>query len=166
MRYHKLTATSEPGFYMMDSPCVSEDDILLMANQLARQRFAKGRVLNNPQAVREHIRTLLQHYEHEVFVVVLLDGQLRTMGYHELFRGTIDTANVYPREVVKLALKHNASAMIVAHNHPSGIPTPSQADIQVTKHLTQALALVNVRVLDHIVVGTEGSTSMMERGLM
>lgn len=166
MRYHKLKASDEPGVYIMQSPKVTEADILTMANQFARQRLAKGRVLSNPDTVQSQMQTLLQDYEHEVFVVVLLDSRLRSIGVHEMFQGTLDTTTVHPREVVKLALKHNAAALIMAHNHPSGDPTPSACDIQLTKHLKQALALINIRVLDHIVVAAQGCTSLAEKGLM
>lgn len=166
MRYHKLKASDEPGVYIMESAKVTEADILTMANQLARQRLSKGRVLNNPETVQSHMRTLLQDYEHEVFIVVTLDSRFRIIGLHEMFQGTLNTATVHPREVVKLALKANAAALILAHNHPSGDPSPSASDIQLTKVLKQALALIDVRVLDHIVVGTEGCTSLAEKGLM
>lgn len=166
MRYHKLKAGTEPGTYIMESPFVTEDDILTMAKQLSRKRLSKGRALENPQAVKDHLRTLLHDYEHEVFAVLLLDNQHKIIGFHELFRGTIDAASVYPREVVKLALKHNAAAMILTHNHPSGNPKPSQADINITQRLKEALALVDIRVLDHIIVGTDGSRSLAESGNM
>ena len=166
MRYHKLKASDEPGVYIMKSPKIPEAEILTMANQFARQRLAKGRVLSDPDTVQSQMQTLLQGYEHEVFVVVLLDSRLRSLGVHEMFQGTLDTTTVHPREVVKLALKHNAAALIMAHNHPSGDPTPSVCDIQLTKHLKQALALINIRVLDHIIVAAQGCTSLAEKGLM
>lgn len=164
MRYHKLKASSEPGTYIMESSLVTEDDILTMAKQLSRKRLSKGRTLASPADVKDHLRTLLQNYPHEVFTVVLLDTRHRIIGFHELFRGTIDSAAVYPREVAKLALEHNAAALILTHNHPSGDPTPSQADINLTKLLIKALALIGVKVLDHIVVGAHGCASMVERG--
>ena len=164
MRYHKLKASEEPGVYIMDSPRVTEADILTMANQLCRQRLSKGKALSNPGTVKEYIRTLLQGYEHEVFVVVLLDTRCRVIGTHEMFRGTLNQASVYPREVIKLALKHNAASIIMTHNHPSGDPTPSTADIALTRCLKQALSLVDVRVLDHIIVGVDGCTSLAEEG--
>ena len=98
--------------------------------------------------------------------MLLLDTKHKIIGFHELFRGTIDSASVYPREVVKTALEHNAAAMIITHNHPSGNPEPSQADIQLTTRLKEALALVDVRVLDHIIVGTDGCYSLVENGNM
>ena len=166
MRYHMLKAGTEPGTYIMESPIVTEQDILTMAKQLSQKRLSKGRALESPQAVKEHLRTLLHDYEHEVFAVLLLDTKHKIIGFHELFRGTIDSASVYPREVVKTALEHNAAAMIITHNHPSGNPEPSQADIHLTTRLKEALALVDVRVLDHIIVGTDGCYSLVENGNM
>lgn len=106
----------------------------------------------------------MQDYPHEVIAVLLLDKRHRVIGFHELFRGTIDTATVHPREVAKLALEHNATAIIATHNHPSGDPTPSSADISLTKHLKQVLELINVIILDHIVVSPSGSISLAEQG--
>ena len=166
MRYHMLKAGTKPGTYVMESPIVTEQDILTMAKQLSQKRLSKGRALESPQAVKDHLRTLLHDYEHEVFAVRLLDTKHKIIGFHELFRGTIDSASVYPREVVKTALEHNAAAMIITHNHPSGNPEPSQADIQLTTRLKEALALVDVRVLDHIIVGTDGCYSLVENGNM
>lgn len=164
MRYHKLKAGSEPGSYLMECALVTEEDILTMAKQLSRKRLSKGRSLTSPHVVKDHVRELMHDYQHEVFAVLLLDSRFRIIGFHELFRGTISTASVYPREVVKLALQHNAAALIMAHNHPSGDPTPSIADVDLTKTLRDALALVDVKVLDHIVVATEGCVSLAEQG--
>jgi len=164
MRYHKLKACPQAGTYLMESALVTEDDILTMAKQLSRKRLSKGRSLTAPHNVKDHMRELMHDYEHEVFAVLLVDSRFRIIGFHELFRGTLSTASVYPREVVKLALEHNAAALIMAHNHPSGDPTPSIADINLTKTLRDALALVDVRVLDHIVVATEGCASLAEQG--
>ena len=166
MHYHKLKAGTAPGTYVMESPVVTEEDILTMAKQLSRARLCRGRALTDPTIVKDHLCTLLHDYEHEVFAVVLLDSQYRIIGFHELFHGTVNSATVYPREVVKLALKHNAVALIISHNHPSGDPTPSLADIKLTKALKDALALVDVRVLDHIVVGLDGCMSLAETGQM
>ncbi|MFK3873047.1 RadC family protein [Pseudoalteromonas rhizosphaerae] len=111
-------------------------------------------------------QTKLVGYEHEVFAVALLDSQNRLIEWVELFTGTINSAGVYPREVVKLVLAHNAAAVIFAHNHPSGITKPSESDKRITDKLSAALRLIDVNVLDHIVVGTEGHTSFAERGLL
>ncbi len=163
MKLHKLKAGDSAGSYIVDSP-INETDILHMAHQLARQRLAKGRLLSAPEQVFSHLKMLLQHYEHEVFAVLLLDTKHRILGFHELFRGTLDEASVHPREVVKLALAHNAAAVILVHNHPSGDPEPSQADIRLTRVLKEALGLVGTRTLDHVVVALEGSVSLAERG--
>lgn len=165
MKLHKLKASDIAGQYLIESP-VSESDILRMAQQLARQRLAKGRLLTSPGQVISHLQVLLQHYEHEVFALLLLDSKHRVLGFHELFRGTLDEASVHPREVVKLVLKHNAAAVVLVHNHPSGDPEPSQADRQLTKALKEALSLVGTRTLDHIVVGLEGCVSFAERGFL
>ena len=166
MRYHKLKAATEPGTYTVESPIVTEADILMMAKQLSQKRLSKGRLLESPAAVKDHLRELIHEYEHEIFAVLLLDTKHKIIGFHEMFRGSIDSASVYPREVVKLALEHNAAAMILTHNHPSGNPQPSQADILLTTKLKEALALVDVRVLDHIIVGTDGCCSLVENGNM
>lgn len=166
MRYHKLKVGTEPGTYLIESNIVTEHDILTMAKQLSRKRLSKGRCLANPNDVKEHLLTLYRHYEHEVFAVLLLDTAHRLIGLHELFRGTINSAVVHPREVVKLALEHNAAAAILIHNHPSGNPEPSQADIDLTSVLKDTLDLIAVRVVDHMVVGAEYCTSLAQRGLL
>jgi len=165
MKLHKLKAGDIAGQYLIDSP-VSADDILRMAQQLARQRLAKGRLLTSPDQVISHLQVLLQHYEHEVFALLLLDSKHRVLSFQELFRGTLDEASVHPREVVKLVLAHNAAAVVLVHNHPSGDPEPSQADRQLTKTLKEALSLVGTRTLDHVVVGLEGCVSFAERGFL
>jgi len=164
MQYHKLKAGTEPGTYIMESKKVTEDDILIMAKQLSRKRLARGRTISSPGEVKEHLRNLLHDRENEVFAVLLLDTKHRVLAFRKLFYGTIDAASVYPREVVKQALQVNAAALILVHNHPSGDPTPSEADRHLTKRLEESLALIDVRVLDHIIVGTEGSISLKEYG--
>lgn len=113
-----------------------------------------------------HLQALLADYEHEVFALLMLDSRHRVIVFEELFRGTLDGASVYPREVVKLALEHNAAALILVHNHPSGDPEPSMADRNLTTKLQDALNLVGVRTLDHIVVGNEGCVSLAELGYL
>lgn len=119
-----------------------------------------------PQLVRDYVSALLSHLEHEVFTVLCLDSQHALIVAEEMFRGTLSQTSVYPREVVKTALLHNASAVILAHNHPSGVPEPSRADEFLTQTLKSPLALVDVRVLDHIVVGRGSTVSLAERGLL
>lgn len=121
---------------------------------------------SNPQQVKAFCQLQLAALEHEVFGVLFLDSQHRLMVFSEMFRGTIDSASVYPREVAKAALQINAAAVIFAHNHPSGMPEPSQADIRITERLVEALKLLDIRVLDHIVVGGGDSVSFAERGLI
>ena len=123
-------------------------------------------VLSNPDKTKQYVKAWLCRYPHEVFACLFLDNRHRIINSEILFTGTIDGASVYPREVVKRCLELNAAAIIFAHNHPSGIAEPSQADRQITNKLTQALALLDVRVLDHLVVGDKLVTSMAERGLM
>lgn len=165
MKLHKLKAGDTAGSYIVDSP-ITESDILHMALQLARKRLTNGSALTDPKKVFAHLQTLLQDYEHEVFALLLLDTRHRVIGFHEVFRGTLDGASVYPREVVKLALAHNAAAVILVHNHPSGDPEPSAADRTLTTTLKDALNLVGTRTLDHIIVGTEGCVSLAERGYL
>ncbi|HCE6802890.1 TPA: DNA repair protein RadC [Pseudomonas aeruginosa] len=162
MRLHKLKASESTGTYLVESP-VTETDILLMARQLANLRLRRGRALTSPKEVFGHLQALLGDYEHEVFALLLLDSRHRVIVFHELFRGTLDSASVYPREVVKAALEHNAAATVLVHNHPSGDPEPSQSDLTLTHKLREALNLVGVRTLDHIVVGHEGCVSLAEQ---
>ena len=121
--------------------------------------------LNSPSRTRQYLRARLRDYEHEVFVCLMLDNRNRVIVCREMFRGTVDGASVYPREVVKQALADNAAAVIIAHNHPSGVCEPSHADIRITRDLSDALALVDIRLLDHIIVGDE-VTCLSEQGLI
>lgn len=139
---------------------------MLMALQLAGLRLRKGRALTSPQEVFSHLQALLAGYEHEVFALLMLDSRHRIIAFEEVFRGTLDSASVYPREVVKIALKYNAAAIILLHNHPSGDPEPNTADRNLTTKLQDALNLVGVRTLDHIVVGQEDCVSLAERGYL
>lgn len=138
--------------------------------EMSRRYFAetvqRSSVLENPQQTQDYLASRLRDYSFEVFSCLYLDNRHRIIQFEELFRGTINGASVHPREVVKKALSHNAAAVIFAHNHPSGIAEPSMADQQITKLLTEALALVDVRVLDHVVVGDGVTVSFAERGLM
>ncbi len=140
MRLHKIKAGETAGTYLIEPP-VTEADILLMAKQLASLRLRRGRQLTAPHDVFPHLQTLLEGYEHEVFALLMLDSKHRIIAFHELFRGTLDGASVYPREVVKIALGHNAAAMILVHNHPSGDPDPSIADRALTNKRKEALDL-------------------------
>lgn len=123
-------------------------------------------VIGSPEQTRLYLKSHLRAYQQEVFLCLFLDSRHAVIASEELFYGTIDGASVYPREVVKRALQHNAAALIFAHNHPSGVAEPSQADIRITERLKAALALVDVRVLDHMIVGDGEVVSLAERGLM
>ncbi len=137
-----------------------------LALRLLAARHRKGQAIENPAQTQAYLRLRLAERPNEVFVCLFLDTRHRVIAVKELFRGTIDGASVHPREVVRRALQVNAAALIVAHNHPSGVAEPSQADLRITQHLKQALALVDVRMLDHVVVATEGSVSLAERSLL
>jgi DNA repair protein RadC len=126
----------------------------------------KGEALIDPVSTRQFLKHKLRDYDREVFACVFLDNQHRVITYEELFFGTIDSASVHPREVVKRALTHNAAAVILAHNHPSGVSEPSQSDQRITDRLKAALALIDTRVLDHMVVGDGEVTSFAELGLI
>lgn len=130
------------------------------------QKAVRGPTMEDPRALKEFLMVRLSHLEHEVFGVVLLDTRMRFMGFEELFRGTIDQSAVYSREVVKLVVQRNAYSVVLVHNHPSGTPEPSIADERITQRLKAALALIDVRVLDHIVVGEDFCESFAERGLL
>ena len=144
--------------------------LLQAALELARRHYAElmqsGPALANPRATREFLRARLRDRDHEVFCCLFLDNRHRVTCFEEVFRGTLDGASVHPREVVKLALARNAAAVILAHNHPSGVAEPSTADEMITARLRDALALVDIRVLDHIVVGDGSCVSFAERGLL
>lgn len=142
-----------------------EEDVLFAALQIYKRSFSRGEALTDPNKAKDCIQLKLASLEHEVFLCVFLDNQHKVISSEELFRGTIDGAIVYPREVVKTALRHNAAALIFAHNHPSGISEPSQADRAITDKLKTALALIDVRVLDHFIVG-ESVYSFAEHGLL
>ncbi len=138
--------------------------VLEMSRRHLAARLEKGSALESPDAVRHYLAARLRHHSREVFACLFLDNRHRVVKYEELFFGTIDAASVYPREVVRQALGHNAAAVILAHNHPSGVAEPSRADRQITDRLIQALATVDIRVLDHMVVGDGELVSFAERG--
>ncbi len=137
---------------------------------LARQYFAEsmpaGLTIRSPTDTESFLKSRMQHLEHEVFCCLYLDNRHRVLRFDELFRGTIDGTSVYPREVVKEALGVNAAAVILAHNHPSGVAEPSQADERITKRLKSALELVDIRLLDHLIIGFGSATSLASRGLL
>lgn len=138
--------------------------VLEMARRHLAEQLRRDSALESPQAVRDFLKARLRHEAHEVFACLFLDGRHRVLAFEVLFHGSIDSASVYPRQVVKRALAHNAAALILSHNHPSGITEPSQADRKLTQRLKDALALVDVRVLDHFIVGDGEPLSMAEMG--
>ena len=140
--------------------------IIAAARRAMTRRVRRGTAMDCPRAVREFLAIKLGALEHELFAVLLLDNRHRLIDYIELFRGTIDGASVHPREVVKLALARNAAALVLAHPHPSGTAEPSHADELITRRLREALALVDIRVLDHIIVAGGETMSFAERGLL
>ena len=144
----------------------SDDAVIAQALAILAGRVRDTDALMTPAAVGDYLKLLLGGREHEVFAVLLLDSQNRVMKFVELFRGTLNQTSVYPREVVKLALATNAAAVIFAHNHPSGSIEPSRADEQLTFQLKSALALVDIKVLDHFIIAGTTALSFSERGLL
>jgi DNA repair protein RadC len=140
--------------------------VMEIAKRSMAEEFKRESVLTSAETTRQYLKLKLRDIPHEVFLMVCLDTQHRVISCEELFRGTINSAIVYPREVIKTALHFNASAVIFAHNHPSGIAEPSQADISLTKRLKQALDFVDINVLDHVVIANSGAVSLAERGLI
>ena len=140
--------------------------VLEMSRRHLAERLRRDSALESPQAVRDYLKSLLRHELHEVFGCLFMDSKHRMLSFEVLFRGSIDSASVYPRQVVKRALAHNAAAVIFCHNHPSGVTEPSQADRTLTKRLSDALDLIEVRVLDHFIVGDGEPLSMVEHGWM
>ena len=140
--------------------------VLELARRALAQRLREREVFETPLAVREYLQLQLSGHAHEVFALLFLDSQHRLIALEELFRGTLAQTSVYPREVVLRALHHRAAAVVLAHNHPSGSVQPSRADEALTQTLKSALALIDVRVLDHVIVGAGAALSMAEHGYM
>ena len=145
---------------------LSAADIIGKAKELLAKRFSRGEPITTPSDSSNYLISQLSELEHEVFAVLFLDNRHRVISFDKMFTGTIDGASVHPRGVIKRALLHNAAAVILSHNHPSGVAEPSRADAQLTKRLTDALALVDVRILDHLIVGGAETVSFAERGLL
>ena len=154
----------EAGGYQPAHP----EQIINLATQIIADRLHRSESveITSPEEVMQYLRLQLVEREQDIFSVMFLDNRHRLIEYREMFFGTIDGASVHPREVVKAALKCNAAALILAHNHPSGVAEPSKADEAITQRLKDALALVDIRILDHIVVGAGESVSFAERGLI
>ena len=153
--------TPPPG----SSLTVSDDEIIQKALVILDSRLKTSEFTTTcPDDTKKYLRLKLQEQEREVFVCLYFDNRHQLIEYEELFYGTIDGASVYPREVVKRALQVNAAALIIAHNHPSGIAEPSQADINITHRIKHALQTVDIRLLDHLIVGGSSVTSLAETG--
>lgn len=139
---------------------------LELARRVLSEQLREAPALSNPRDSGDYLRAQLRHLPYEVFGCLFLDNRHRVLAFEELFRGTINNASVHPREVVRACMRHNASAVILAHNHPSGIAEPSEADRTITRELKDALQLIDVRVLDHLVIGRGEPVSMASLGLM
>lgn len=164
------TQIAEPkfsaGWLSSAGASISDDVVIDTAMRILADRLVRGDLLESPSATRRYLALRFANLEHEVFCCLFLDNRHRLIACDELFRGTIDGASVHPREVVKRALAHNAAAVILAHNHPSGMAEPSQADELITLRLKDALGLVDIRVLDHLVVAGSTVVSLAERGVL
>ena len=172
-RFGSVTALLEAGTERIaETPGLGEAKLaqlqaaLELARRALKEEMSSRDALSSPRAVRDYLRLALAGREHEVFVALLLDAQHRVTACEELFKGTLTQTSVYPREVVKCALRHNAAAIIFAHNHPSGVAEPSHADEILTRSLKAALALVEIQVLDHFIVAGTRTMSFAERGLL
>lgn len=163
-----LRSEDPAGYIVTGAPATAyEDRVVAEALEiLARRLRDPGSLFDSPQVVRDYLRLKIATIEHEVFGCIWLDARHRVIEVEELFRGTLTQTSVYPREVVKAALKHNAAAVIFYHNHPSGAAEPSTADELLTRHLKDALTLVDTKVLDHFIVAHTKTTSFAERGLI
>jgi len=140
--------------------------VLEMSKRYLHETITKQCAITSPQDTRQYLKSQLRDRPYEVFAALFLDNRHQVIRFEELFRGTIDGASVYPREVVKTALKHNAAAIIIAHNHPPGVAEPSQADERITLRLKDALGLVDIRLLDHLIIGDGEIVSLAERGVI
>ena len=137
---------------------------LELTKRYLEEQLKQSPIFTKPKQVEDYLAVQMKDYQREVFSVLLLDTRHQLLGYHEIFHGTIDTTSVHPREVVRLALQKNAAAIIVAHNHPSGVADPSQSDIAITQRLKAALELVDIRLLDHFIIGQGEITSLADLG--
>jgi DNA repair protein RadC len=149
-----------------DLRMLNEEDVLTMAKSIMEERFTRSHYLTSPDITRQYLTMALANEPREVFGLILLDTRHGVLGMEILFQGTIDGASVYPREVVKAALDANAAAVILAHNHPSGNPEPSQEDRLITRKIVEALRTVDIRVLDHLIVAGNDVVSLTEQGLI
>jgi DNA repair protein RadC len=158
-------SSNDPAVYAVSSDA-ADDAIIAQAKAILAKRVRTGTVFDSPSKVKDYLSLEIGSLEHEVFGVLFLDSQHRMIAFEQMFRGTLAQASVYPREIVKRALALNAGAVILTHNHPSGNPDPSRADEHLTSLLKSALALIDVRVLDHMIIGGASVFSFAERGLI
>ncbi len=158
----RQTFCAAPG--LGDAKYCQLQAVLEMAHRCLNETLVRTDVLTSPQRTRDYLGLRLRGHPHEVFACLFLDTRHRVIAFEELFQGTVDGAGVHPREVVRRALHHNAAAVIFSHNHPSGVAEPSEADRRITLRLRDALALVDIRVLDHVVVGAGETVSLAELG--
>lgn len=167
---HGLFSASQEQFCSAKGLGVAKFTQLQAVHEMSRRylehAMQRSDILTSPETTRRYLKARLYSYPHEVFACLFLDNRHRVIRYEELFHGTIDGASVHPRVVVRQALQINAAAVIFAHNHPSGVAEPSQADVRITARLKEALALVDIRVLDHFIIGEGRGTSLAERGLL
>lgn len=162
------SASTNPAVTRMKASNADRDDRIIQEalEILDRRLFTREPSLKSPDAVGSYLKLKLAAEEHEVFAAVFLDAQLQPLAFEVLFTGTVDGATVYPRQLVKRAMKHNAAAVVISHNHPSGCSNPSSADLQLTRRIREALKLVDVRLVDHIVIGKGKPVSLAEEGLI
>ena len=162
-----LALTLEPDYIRRSGLTLEDQELIAKAVACLEAKYlVKKPALTSPEATRDYLKLRLDGIAYEVFAALLLDNRHQVLHYVELFRGTIDGASVHPREIVRLVLANNAAAVILAHNHPSGVTEPSQSDIRITQRIKDALALIEVRVLDHIIVGSGAGVSFAERGIL
>lgn len=168
--HQRAAVSSEPeANYGTRDPAERDAETIIIEQALAildMRMFQHGEALTSPRDSAAYLKLKLGGYQWEVFGVLFLDNRHRVLAFEEMFRGTLDGASVHPREVVRASLKHNAAAVVLAHNHPSGTAEPSAADRNITHQLRDALQLIGVRVLDHLVIGSGEPTSMAARGLI
>lgn len=145
---------------------IQEQEAVAYAASILKSKIRSFDAFTSSKTVKDYLQLKMSVHEREVFTVLFLDNQHKMIEVEDLFFGTIDSASVYPREILKRGLHHNAAAVIFCHNHPSGDATPSTADLRITKRTTEALKLIDIRVLDHIVVGVNNVVSMNESGMM
>ncbi|MEM7083061.1 MAG: DNA repair protein RadC [Pseudomonadota bacterium] len=160
-----LYRTEPDGRYAI-ADSITLTELLSITKSIVSEQYSDREPFTSPTIVSNYVYAALAHKEREEFLCLFLDCRNRLVHEEVLFVGTIDGASVHPREIIKTALSHNAAALIIAHNHPSGVSAPSQADEQITRKINKACTLLNIRLLDHIVVGADGTTSFASRGLL